>query len=214
MKLWTRLVLLTTACALGAGEALAQPRAGLMGGASIGGGSLSLEGPAEVDPGVSLVRQRDSHLGTFAVDLHLGGMLGAKTAAMLALTFDTGLGGPFGQNVEVRVGDSRVAAGSSETSLWAGVIGVAVQRWLLPRAWVRGGAGSGFLQREFTLGTDGDYLTVTVDRGYAFAVLAAAGVEVYRRANFAVDAEFHLSAFSLRGVGVYAPSVQVGFNWY
>jgi len=214
MKAVSLLVLLAAASALAAGEAVAQQRSGLMGGLSLGGGSLSLEGSAGGDSSLALVRQRDSHLGTVAFDVHLGAMVSEKTAIMLVFVFDNGLGSTSGQGVEVEVGDIAVAFPSSATSLWSGVMGGAVQRWLTSRFWVRGGVGAGFLQRDFTLGTDSDYLTLTLDRGYALAVLAGAGFEIYRRSNFAVDAEFHFSAFSLSGVGVYAPSVQVGLNLY
>ncbi len=111
-------------------------------------------------------------------------------------------------------GDDLVSFTSSDTSLWSGVMRAQFQYWLTSRAWVRGGLGAGSLQRDFTLGTDADYLTLTLDRGYAFAFLAGAGVDIYRKSNFAIGAEFHLSAFSLDGVGVYAPSLEVGLNWY
>jgi hypothetical protein len=207
-------ILLAAAMVTGAGDCWAQQRSGLMGGVSLGGGSLSLEGSAGEDAGMALVRQRDSHLGTFSADLHLGGMLNEKTAFMLVVTLDNGVGSTPVQGVELEAGDVAVAFPSSATSLWSGVMGGAVQRWLTSRVWVRGGVGAGYLQREFTLGSDADYLTLTLDRGYAFAVLAGAGADIYRRSNFAIGAEFHFRAFSLSGVGVYAPSVQVGFNWY
>ena len=215
MKSLSFLVLLIVAgTAAGAGEARAQQPSGLIGGLSLGGGSLSLEGSAAGDAGVALVRQRDSHVGSFSFDLHLGGMMSERAAVMVVATFDTGLASTFGQTVDVGVGDDLVSFESSETSLSSGVIGGAVQYWLTSRVWVRGGVGGGYLQRDFAFGTDADYLTLTLDRGYAFAFLAGVGVDVYRRSNFAIGAEFHLNAFSLHGVGVYAPSLQVGLNWY
>jgi hypothetical protein len=141
-------------------------------------------------------------------------MLSEKTAIMLVVALDSGVGTTYREGVELGVGDVVVAFPSSETSLWSGVMGGAVQRWLTSRVWVRGGVGAGYLQRDFVLGSDADYLTLTLDRGYAVAVLAGAGADIYRRSNFAIGAEFRFSAFSLSGVGVYAPNLQVGFNWY
>lgn len=213
MKPATLRIVLAAAMLAVAGSAWAQQPFGLVGGFSIGGGSLSLEGSAG-DPAVALVQQRDTHLGTLAFDIHLGAMLGEKTAAMLLLAFDSDMGSTVARRVEVRVGDDVMSLDASETSLWSGVIGAGIQRWITSRFWVRGGIGGGYLQRDFMLGTGNDYLTMTLDRGYAFAVLAGAGVDVFRRSSFAIDGEFHFSAFSLGGVGVYAPSVQVGINWY
>ena len=197
-----------------AGDAWAQQRSGLVGGVSLGGGVLGLHGTTDGDPAVALVRQEDDRVPVTGFDVHLGRMVSATTAVLFVMSADYDPGSESDLNVEVRVGGRQVTFNSSTTSLGSGVFAGVVQHWLTSNIWVRGGLGVGFLTRDFTLGTDASYLTITLDRGFGPAILAGAGVDVWRRTNFAADVEFHLTAVGLKGVGIYAPTVQVGFNWY
>jgi hypothetical protein len=199
---------------LSASDAWAQQRSGFIGGISFGGGALRLNGNGDGDPLVALVRQDDDGVPAVGFDAHLGGMLDERTAVMFVLTGDYDPGRDSDVDVDVRVGDRQLTFSSSTTSLGSGIIGGAIQRWLTSRVWVRGGAGFGFLTRDVTIGSDASYLTMTLDRGYGAAFLAGAGVDVWRKANFAVDVEFHLTIVSLSDLRIYAPTVQVGFNWY
>lgn len=197
-----------------AAESRAQQRSGLVGGISLGAGALGLHGRAGDDPAIELIRQADDQVPVMGFDVHLGAMVGPRTAVLFAMTGDLDLGSESDLDAEVRVGERAIAFSSSTTSLGSGVFAGALQHWLTSNIWVRGGLGVGFLTRDFTLGSDASYLMLTLDRGYGLAVLAATGVELRRWGNFAVDLEFHLTAVGLNGLGIYAPTVQVGCNWY
>lgn len=196
-----------------ASDAWAQ-RSGLVGGISFGGGMLDLQGPLNGDPAVALVRQNEETVSVMGFDVHLGAMVNDKTAAMFVMAGDFEPGRDSHVPVDVRVGERQVLFSSSTTSLGSGVFAGALQRWLTPSIWIRGGGGAGFLTRDFTVGTDASYLTITLDRGYGLAIVGGVGVEVWRRGNFAADVEFHFTAVGVRSVKAYAPTVQLGLNWY
>jgi len=207
-------LLLAIALVMLARDGQAQQPSGLVGGMSVGAGLLGLHGTLNGDPSVALLRQGETRVSIMGFDAHLGGMVGRKTALLFVMTGDFDPGSASDLDVLVRVGDRLVTFNSGTTSLGSGVFAGAVQQWLTSRVWVRGGVGAGFLTRDFTLGTDASYLTVTLDRGFGPAVIAAVGIDVWREGNFAADVEFHFTGVRLEGVGIDAPTVQVGFNWY
>lgn len=191
------------------GEARAQERAGLMGGISFGAGTVDFSGTSS-DPAVGIIRQDGAH----RVDLGLNMYLGAVANRRTALLFEVSLANSRTDSVdgEVRVGPRRVTFASSTSSLTSLVLAGAAQYWLTSNVWIRGGFGGGYLDRDLAI-EDAD-LTITLEKGTGFAVLAAAGIDLWRRANFALDTEFHFTTFSLEGLRINAPTVQVGFTWY
>jgi Outer membrane protein beta-barrel domain len=122
----------------------------------------------------------------FAGQFHLGGMLTDK----LALVVDGS-------------GVSREEDGATLTSL---VSGVAVQYFVSPRVWVKGGVGAGWLQASI------DRISVTSDPGLAF--LGGLGVEVLQKEKFAIDLQFRFTTASIEGERNNSFFGVVGFNFY
>jgi hypothetical protein len=191
------------------GEAAAQTRAGLMGGASLGLGSLAFSGTSP-DPAVNIVYRGDDPSIDLAVNLYLGGRLNPRTALLFELAL--GAGGTDAVNGDLRVGSRRITFAGSETTNTALVYAGAVQYWVLSKFWVRGGLGVGLLDSDIFI--ESVDLTITLDKGAGFAVLGAAGVDLARMGNFALDAQFHVTSFSIEGLRTTAPTVQVGFTWH
>ena len=196
--------------ALGGSRADAQERSGLMGGLSLGGGALDFSG-ASSDPAVELVSEGgDQGFGT-GFNLYLGASTSPRTAILFEVAFidqeeDVVVDG------EVRVGANRVTFPAGASTQTAIVFAGALQYWLTSRVWVRGGFGAGVLDRDLVIAAAD--LSITLTKSLGFATLAAAGVEFWRRGNFAMDAQFHFTSFGLEGLRINAPSGQVGFTWY
>jgi hypothetical protein len=213
MRTPLRLVLLAAAVVSVAADAWAQQRSGFVAGVSFGGGALGVTGTT-VEPGLELARQDDTWVGVIGFDAHFGFMTGARTALMFVMTGDFEPEGSPSPPVLLRAGNAAVVIDEGTTAMGEGIFAAAVQQWITPRMWVRGGLGGGFLTRDFTSGGDFSYLTLTVDRGFGLAFLIALGREFYNRSSFAVDVEFHLTTVAVAGASVAAPSMHVGFNWY
>lgn len=197
-------VFLPAACS----DLFAQDRAGLIGGISLGGGTINLSGGTS-DPSVDFVRQGgDSGLGAGA-NLYLGGMTSQRSALLFELAITTAA--TESVDGEVRVGARRVTFGSADSSLSSLVMAGAAQYWVMSNVWVRGGLGVGVIDRDLVI--ESSDLTITLDQGNGVAVLAGAGVEVWRHTNFAVDTQVHYTTFALKGLRVHAPSVHVGLTW-
>lgn len=136
--------------------------------------------------GDSLVQDGDRVPVTGAA-VYVGHMLYEKTAGMFVLT---GVILEIGDNVEAVEFD---------------VFGAALQHWVAPNVWVRGGVGYGFIGP-----TPIEFNTNGPDIGW----LAGAGVDVWRRGNFAAGVEIHLAAAWGDRFRICSPTVQLGFNWY
>lgn len=203
-----RLLLAALLLAAACGDVFAQERSGLIGGVSLGGGTLNLRGSSDA-PTVGFVSQGgDSGLGP-GFNLYLGGMTGSRAALLFEMaltTVDT-----EAVDGEVRLGPQRVTFGSADSSLSPIVMAGAAQYWVRPNIWVRGGLGVGLLDRDLFI--ESSDLTITLDQGNGVALLGAAGVEVWRRGNFALDTQFHFTTFALKGLRVHSPSVQIGLTW-
>ena len=179
-------VLAVAALMAGASDAHAQQASGLVAGFSIGGGVLGVD---RVIGGDSTLK-RDNRVPVTGTSIYVGHMLDEKTAGMFVVT---GAVGYFGDVVEAAEFD---------------VFGVAVQRWLAPNVWVRGGAGYGVIGST-------DPTTVEFNmNGLDIGWLAGAGIDVWRRGNFAADVEFHFVGAWGDRFRIGAPTVQLGFNWY
>jgi hypothetical protein len=161
------------------------------------------------DPTVGLVRQADAQ-----VDIAGNLSLGAVTSPRTALLFELSLTSARTSSIEgeIRIGANRATFAANEDSYTALVTAGALQFWLAPNFWIRTGLGAGVLDRDVMI-SDAD-LTITLEKGTGLAILAAAGVDVWRRGAFSLDAQVHFTSFALKGQRVNAPSVQVGFTWY
>jgi hypothetical protein len=192
------------------GRADAQERRGLMGGFSLGGGAVNVSG-ASADPATQLVTEGGGQGAHVGANLFIG----VSTSPRTAVLFEVAIAGVAEDAVvdgEVRVGTDRVTFPMTSSSLTSSVFGGAVQYWLTSRVWVRGGLGAGYIDRDLLIGPAD--LTVTLSKSLGFATMGAAGVDIWRRGNFAIDGQFHFTWLALEGVRIQAPTGQVGLTWY
>lgn len=192
------------------GRADAQERAGLMGGFSLGGGTLRFGG-ASTDPAVELVSEGGDGKVDAGVNLYVGFSTSPRTAVLFEIAV-VGLANDHEVEGEVRVGANRVTFPVSTSSLTSVVFAGAFQYSMTSKVWVRGGIGTGDLNRDLVV--EPADLSVTLTKSLGFAMLGATGVELWRRGNFAMDAQFHFTWLALEGLRIHAPSGQVGFTWY
>lgn len=121
-----------------------------------------------------------------AAQFHIGGMLTEKVALVLD--------------------GSGVSRDEDGATLMSGVTGAAVQYFVSPRLWVKGGVGAGWLQASI------DNISVTSDPGLAF--LGGLGVEVLQKEKFAIDLQFRFTTASIEGERNNSFFGLVGFNFY
>ena len=86
-----------------------------------------------------------------------------------------------------------------------GVNAFAAQFWILPRLWIKGGAGFGQI-RLSALGVSATE--------YGFGLTAAAGLEVMQRETFAMDVQLRYASSHFDAGGLLNVSAMLGFNWY
>jgi hypothetical protein len=88
----------------------------------------------------------------------------------------------------------------------------ALQFWLTPQFWLKGGVGFASLSSHFDDGFNFD--DDQIDTGVA--VMAAAGIEILHSPWFAVDLQGRLASGNYDGVDeqVNVGTIGVGFNWY
>jgi hypothetical protein len=126
------------------------------------------------------------NLGSFGFDFHIGGMIGDRVAV---LAEGYGLAHP--------------EDGSTLSSI---IGGGALQLWPSDAFWVKGGVGVGQLEVDsgkFSLRSES-----------AFAVMAAAGVEIVRGHRFVLDLQGRYGTTFFDDGNVNNFSAHVGFNWY
>jgi hypothetical protein len=87
----------------------------------------------------------------------------------------------------------------------------AVQYWLSPMLWIKGGVGLSALGISYNDGT-GD--SAELDRG--IGLLAAVGYEVLHAPRFAIDIQLRLSSGNYNSLDdeIHSGLFGVGFNWY
>jgi hypothetical protein len=119
-------------------------------------------------------------------NFHVGGMLGEKTALLLEA---------YG------VGDQE-----EDDSATFGVSGVAVQRFLGDKAWVKAGLGQGFVN----VSSNGHSET----ESHGLGILGAVGYELVQKTKFTLDLQGRFSTSSKDGVRVNNFGVNVGVNWW
>ena len=121
-----------------------------------------------------------------AVQFHVGGMLTEK----IALVLDSS-------------GVTRDEDGATLSSV---VAGPAVQFFVSPRVWIKGGVGGGLLQASY------ENVSVTSDAGLGF--MGGLGVEVLQKKKFAIDLQFRFTTASIEGERNNSFFGLVGFNFY
>ncbi len=117
---------------------------------------------------------------------HFGGMVTER----LAIVLDASFVSKEGDGLEV-------------TSV---VGGPAIQYWLWPRVWVKGGVGSG------QVWTDGDGFFVTSENG--LGLIGGIGVEVLQKQKFTIDLQFQSTTARIAGERISNIFGAVGFNFY
>jgi hypothetical protein len=130
-------------------------------------------------------------------DIHLGGFLTPR----LALLFEGQLNAQT-----LHSGD----ATSDSTSLEQTALMVAVQYWLLPQLWIKGGVGFAYLNYN---DDDADF---TINSSSGLALMGAIGYELFSGRFFALDLQGRLIDGSYSGVSdhITAGTIGLGFNWY
>jgi hypothetical protein len=206
---WRTVLMSASVLAAAAAPVLAQDRAGLMGGISFGGGTVHVRGTSD-DPALAIVRRAGNRQADFALNMYIGGRMRRDLSLVLEIAFASA--GTPSTSGEVRLGANRATFTASAASQTSNVFAGGLQYWVAERVWLRGGIGIGSM--DTTLLLDDAGLTITLDRGTGAAVLAAAGVDVWRRGNFAVDVQVHLTSLSLANVWITSPSAHVGFTWH
>jgi hypothetical protein len=128
-----------------------------------------------------------------AFDAHLGAMISPRLAIM---------GEVF---VPAQVIDDEFADFLVQPMLFA-----ALQYWVTPQLWLKGGLGVASLQISYSDGGPNDEL----DTGGA--VMGAVGFEVLQAPRFTVDINLRLTSTSYNGIDdqIATGSVGIGANWY
>ena len=157
-------------------------RSGLLLGLSLGAGGISAENCGFVCG------------GGFSGEFHVGGMITPRLALMGDFW---GVFHPWSD-----------AAGSATTIHT--ISSFALQHWVSPIVWLKGGIGFGRMQLVDESGGGYTYAEET-----GLAVMGAVGVEVLQLADFALDLQFRLGRgfYDIGGDG-NSYAFMVGLNWY
>ena len=131
----------------------------------------------------------------FGVDFHIGGMINPRMAILGELTLT-------GQTLD--------ADGFSW--VYQSMLLGAVQYWLTPALWVKGGIGFSQLDIQY----DDGFVVYeeTIDTGVG--LLGAIGYEVLHSTRFAIDLSLRLQGASYDAIedSVSSALFAIGFNWY
>lgn len=130
-------------------------------------------------------------------DFHIGGMLNER----LAILFEA-------------QGNAQTVAENSNgaTSLVQASAMVAIQYWLTPQLWIKGGLGGANLGYSYDDGYNNPESKSVAEGG---AAMGAVGYELLSAPRFSIDAQLRMIVGSYDdGQDVSAGSIGVGFNWY
>ena len=132
------------------------------------------------------------------IDGHIGGMLSPRLALMVEAQGNA-------QTLQLN-GD-----GSTDTLTQSTLMG-AVQFWVTPQFWIKGGLGFAHLD----VSNDNYYGSIVSPVSDGFAVMGAAGFELMSARNFAIDLQARLIEGSYDGINDHVTSgtIGVGFDWY
>ena len=165
-------------------------RQGLAIGAGLGVGGMSS------DSGITdCVDCGSTNPASLGLDFHIGGMLNPQTALLFEVW-----------------GTGQTLDANGFNILTQTMVMGALQYWLSPEFWIKGGLGVAALDVQY----DDGYVAAQdeVDRG--MAIMGAAGYELVRSPTFAVDLQLRLGSGSYHGIDdhVNTGMIGVGFNWY
>lgn len=134
------------------------------------------------------------------VDGHIGGMLNSRLALLLELQVN-------GQRLSRDVGD-----GNGDTSLVQTAAMLAVQYWVTPQFWIKGGLGLSHLT------VDHEYWDGTAEEpgSDGVALMGAAGFEIFSARRMAIELQGRIISGQYDGVSdhVTAATVGIGINWF
>lgn len=134
------------------------------------------------------------------VDGHIGGMLNSRLALLLEVQVN-------GQRLSRDVGD-----GNGDTSLVQSAAMLAIQYWVTPQFWIKGGLGLSHLN------VDHDYWDGTASEpgNDGVAILGAAGFEIFSARRMAIDLQGRIISGQYDGVSdhITAATVGIGVNWF
>ena len=128
------------------------------------------------------------------IDGHIGGMLNSRTALLFEAQ----------ANIQTIHSDAL----NGDTTITQSAAMVALQYWLTPILWIKGGLGFAHLSY------DNDY--VTEDLGSGGAIMGAIGVELMSGRRFALDLQGRIIEGSYKGLDdqVTSGTIGLGLNWY
>ncbi len=130
-------------------------------------------------------------------DFHIGGFLGPRIALMLELQV----------NVQQIAYDP-----TTDVTLSQGLILGAVQYWLTPQLWIKGGIGAAHLDVNDNI--NGTYSP----QGNGLGLLGGIGYELLSARNFAIDLQGRLTEGTYHVNGstdsITSGTIGVGVNWY
>jgi hypothetical protein len=133
----------------------------------------------------------------FEADGHIGGMLNSR----LALLFEVQING---QLISADTG-----TGPGDQTLVQSAAMLAIQYWLTPQFWIKGGAGLSNLHIDSAYygdapGSDG------------FAIMGAAGFEIFSARRMAIELQGRVISGSYDGVSdhITAGTIGIGINWF
>lgn len=138
----------------------------------------------------------DAQPVTAAFDFHIGGMVSPRLAILFELQAN-------GQQIALDP--------TTDVTLVQTLAMGAVQYWVTPQFWVKGGIGVANLQENDNV--NGVTYTPPSD---GLALLGAAGFELMSARFFALDLQGRLSSGSYNGTGDHITSgtIGLGLNWY
>lgn len=160
------------------------------------GFSIGLGGMHDGGSGITECDQScDYNPIAFEVDGHIGGMINERTAVL----FEAQLNGQTVHSDFI----------NGDTVLTQSAAMVAVQYWITPQFWIKGGVGFAHLDAQDDYGTTDDF-------GGGAAVMGAAGFELLSTRRFALDLQGRIIEGSYHGLddNITSATVGLGFNWY
>jgi hypothetical protein len=158
------------------------------------GFSIGIGGMHDSGTGISSCDNCNFNPAAGEVDFHIGGMVNSR----LAILFE-------GQaNLQTIHSDGL----NGDTTLTQTAAMVALQYWLTPQLWIKGGLGFAHLSVDDTY--------VTNDIGSGGAIMGAIGFEIFSGRRFALDLQGRIIEGSYSGVDdqITSGTIGLGFNWF
>lgn len=165
-------------------------------GLSLGVG-VGLGGMKSDDGGPIACVNCDYNPASVGLDFHIGGMIDPRVALLFEYwgTFQTTEVGAYGTEV---LGQNLSMA--------------ALQYWVTPQLWIKGGLGVAILTQTF----DDGYVLYEESRASGIGAMGAIGYELLSARHFAIDLQLRVGTGSYEGIGerINAGTIGVGFNWF